>query len=160
MIERFISEVLRDREEISGLTMLTVLLLLLVLIALLVRVSSLKPGLGEGERDIDGRGEYCAELVDASKPLGRVYDRVGEGRAKFVEPMRRMLGWLDVSTDSEMGWRGVGVKENARRRVCSQFLVGGAGEEGREWPLPLSVPSSNESLLVVCRTDLRHSPRI
>jgi len=88
MVDRLICDVLRDREDISGLTMLIVLLLL-VLIALLVKLSSLKPG--DGERDIDGRG-YCVELMDASKLLGRVYDRVGEGRAKFLEPMRRVLG--------------------------------------------------------------------
>lgn len=82
MLERFTCETLRDREETSELTPLPLLLLLL---ALLMTVLLIKPGAGEGERDIDGRGEYCVEFADVSKPLGREYDRVGECRAGFVE---------------------------------------------------------------------------
>lgn len=162
MLERFICEALREREETSELTRLTVLLMLLMLLALLVKVSSINPGEGEGDRDIDCRGEYCVELADVSK-LGRVYDRVGEDRAGFVEFMRRRLGLLDVITESETGWGGACANDSTRRNGYRHFLVVNVGEEGREWPLPLGVPSSNEypvSRFLACRTDLRHNPRI
>lgn len=90
-------------------------MVLLLLLALLLKGSSTNPREGEGERDIDGRGEYCVEFADASKPLGSVYDRAGENLAGFVEFTRRKLGLLDVIADSETGWEGARANEDTRR---------------------------------------------
>lgn len=161
MPERFICEALRERDVlINELAILSVLLLWLTLLALLGKASSMNPGEGEGEGDIDCWGEYCVELEDVSK-LGRVYDRVREGRAAFVEFMRRRPGLLDVMTESETGWGGARANDSKWRNGYRHFFVMNVGEEGREFPLLLTNPSSNEypaSRFVACRTDLRHNP--
>lgn len=72
-------------------------------------VSSINPGAGEGDREMELRVAYCVELAVVSKPLGSEYDLVGLIRAGggFVF---RTLGLCDGTADV------VRVNDTMRRR--------------------------------------------
>jgi hypothetical protein len=72
-MERFIWEVLRDRDVANEVRLFAMLLLVIV--------SSINPGAGEGDRDMELRVAYCVELAVVLNPLGREYDLVGLVRA-------------------------------------------------------------------------------
>lgn len=86
IIDKFIWEALRDREvRLWGMWLLVVV------------VSSINPGAGEGDREMELRVAYCVELAVVSKPLGSEYDLVGltRGGGGFVF---RRLGLCDGTT--------------------------------------------------------------